>query len=71
MAPKYKQVTGVLASLALAPRAEQPNWTAPYKRCLNDAGLTKTGHITVGVRYDISDRIFVASLRVLPCTRVT
>jgi len=36
--------------------AEPSNWTGPYKPCLNSAELRKTGHMTIGVRYDVSDR---------------
>jgi hypothetical protein len=39
--------------------ARQANWTGPYRPCLNSAELKKTGHMRVGVRYDISDRFTI------------
>lgn len=47
----------VLALLALSCSAQQPNWEGLYKPCLNNDELRKTGHLAVGVRYDISNRV--------------
>ena len=47
----------LLALLPMASWAQELNWTGPYRPCLNSAELRKTGHMTVGVRYDISDRV--------------
>jgi hypothetical protein len=46
----------LLVLLALTSLAQKPNWTGPYKPCLDNAEVKKTGHMNVGVRYDISDR---------------
>ena len=51
-----------LALLLLVPfgsLAQQANWPGPYKPCLNSAELRKTGHMSIGVRYDISDRVVI------------
>ena len=42
--------------LAVSSVAQQANWTGPYEPCLNSAELMKTGHMSIGVRYDVSDR---------------
>ena len=39
----------------LAFQSQGANWTGPYRPCLNSNELQKTGHMRVGVRYDISD----------------
>jgi hypothetical protein len=44
---------------ALTSLAQQPNWTGPYKPCLDSAELKKTKHMNIGVRYDISDRLVI------------
>jgi Matrixin len=49
----------LLLLLPLASSAQQTNWTGPYKPCLNSTELRKTGHMSIGVRYDISDRIVI------------
>src|SRR5690349_10790091 len=49
----------LLALLPLASWARELNWTGPYRPCLNSAELRKTRHMTVGVRYDISDRVVI------------
>ena len=46
----------LLALFALPALTQQANWTGPYQPCLNSAELKKTGHMRIGVRYDISDR---------------
>jgi Matrixin len=57
-----RDITKSLALLALLPfasLAQQANWTGPYRPCLNSAELLKTGHMRIGVRYDISDRVVI------------
>jgi hypothetical protein len=57
-----RDITKPLALLLLLPfasLAQQTNWTGPYKPCLNSTELRKTGHMSIGVRYDISDRIII------------
>jgi hypothetical protein len=39
--------------------AQQVNWTGPYRPCDNSAELTRTGHLNIGVRYDISDPVLI------------
>jgi hypothetical protein len=46
----------LLALFAIPSLAQHANWTGPYQPCLNSAELKKTGHMSIGVRYDISDR---------------
>ena len=49
---RYFFVFTFLASAALA---EEANWTGHYKPCLNSPVLLRTGHMSIGVRYDVSD----------------
>ena len=49
----------LLALLAFSSSVQQANWTGPYKPCLNSAELKKIGHMSVGVRYDISDEVVI------------
>jgi hypothetical protein len=49
----------LLPLLAISSWAQEANWTGPYKPCLNSGELKKTGHMTVGVRYDITDRVVI------------
>jgi hypothetical protein len=53
----------LLALLAFSCLAQQPNWAGPYKPCLNNAELKKAGHMTIGVRYDIADRVVIQQFR--------
>lgn len=39
--------------------AEPANWTGPYEPCRNSAELKRTGHLHVGVRYDVSDHFLI------------
>lgn len=49
------KLLGLFVFLALSSFAQQANWTGPYRPCTNSDELRKTGHMTIGVRYDISD----------------
>jgi hypothetical protein len=52
----------LLLLLPFASLAQQTNWTGPYKPCLNNTELRKTGHMSIGVRYDVSDRLVIQQL---------
>ncbi len=56
MMPK---ILGPLFIFALPCLAQQANWTGPYKPCANSAELKKTGHMSLGVRYDVSNPVIV------------
>lgn len=45
----------LLVFLASAAWAQSANWTGPFKPCLNSSELEKTGHMSIGVRYDLSN----------------
>ena len=49
----------LLLFVPFASLAQQTNWTGPYKPCLNSTELRKTEHMSLGIRYDISDRIVI------------
>lgn len=53
----------IFAALCLFPalpsRAERPNWTGPYERCVNSGELRKIAHLSIGVRYDVPDPLIV------------
>jgi hypothetical protein len=60
--PMLRDIAKSLALLALLPfasLAQQANWTGHYRPCLNSAELRKTGHMRIGVRYGISDRVVI------------
>lgn len=50
-----KSVAAILVLASLPCLAQVPNWTGPYEPCSNSADLKKTGHLSLGVRYDTSD----------------
>ena len=57
-----RSIAKSLALLLLLPfvsLAQRTNWTASYKPCLNSTELRKTEHMSIGIRYDISDRIVI------------
>jgi hypothetical protein len=57
-----RDITKSLALLLLLPFAslgQQANWTGPYRPCLNSIELRKAGHMSIGVRYDISDPVII------------
>jgi hypothetical protein len=58
---KRRIVTSIalLPLLPFASLAQQANWTGPYAPCLNSRELSKTGHMSVGIRYDVSDRLVI------------
>jgi hypothetical protein len=39
--------------------AQPVNWTAAYLPCRNSAELKRTGHLNIGVRYDIADPVVI------------
>lgn len=45
--------------ISVLPSFAQANWTGPYSACMNSKELTKTGHMRVGVRYDLSNAVIV------------
>ena len=49
----------LLLLLLFASLGQQTNWTGPYKPCVNSIELRKAGHMSIGVRYDISDRVVI------------
>lgn len=51
------KLVSLLALVAVPLLAQDVNWTGPYRPCLNSAELKKTGHLSVGVRYDVSDPV--------------
>jgi hypothetical protein len=53
---RFLSLVALFASVASAQRV---NWTGPYEPCLNSSELNKTGHMAIGVRYDVSDRIVI------------
>jgi Matrixin len=55
----FTKSVALLLFLPFASLGQQTNWTGPYGPCLNSIELTKTGHMTIGVRYDISDRVVI------------
>ena len=55
----WSKSLALLLLLPFASLARQTNWTGPYNPCLNSADLKKTGHMSLGVRYDIPDRVVI------------
>jgi hypothetical protein len=53
------KLCGLFLIWALPLLARHANWTGPYSPCLNSNELRKTGHMRLGVRYDISNAIIV------------
>jgi hypothetical protein len=49
----------LLFGLGLCCFAQSANWTGPYELCRNSGELKHSGHLRIGVRYDISDRLIV------------
>ena len=47
----------LLALFVLPSFAQQANWTGPYHPCSNSAELKKSGHMSIGVRYDVADPV--------------
>ena len=39
--------------------AQPVNWMGPYEPCRNSAELKGTGHLHIGVRYDVSDPVVI------------
>jgi len=56
---KVSRTLALLAVFAMPQLAQEANWTGPYKPCINSSELKKTGHMSLGVRYDISDPIII------------
>ena len=53
----------LLFALALPCVAQSANWTGPYEPCRNSAELKRSGHLRIGVRYDISDQLVIQEFR--------
>ena len=50
---------GLHVFLAVSALHQQPNWTGPYEPCANSPELKKSGHMSLGVRYDIDDPVII------------
>jgi hypothetical protein len=50
---------GLVALIPVSSFAQRGNWAGPYRPCLNSAELKKAGHMSIGVRYDVSDRVTI------------
>ena len=49
----------LLLVFSFSAAAQSVNWTGPYQPCRNSAELKSTGHLHVGVRYDILDPLVI------------
>ena len=49
----------LLFGLGLSCFAQSANWSGPYEPCRNSAELKRSGHLRLGVRYNISDRLII------------
>jgi hypothetical protein len=54
-----RQLLILIPLVAVWASAQEANWTGPYEPCYNSAGLKKSGAMSIGVRYDISDRLVI------------
>lgn len=56
---KEQRVPSPTPGHASVPFALQSNWVGPYRPCLNSAELKTTEHMSIGVRYDVSNRVVI------------
>ena len=57
------KLLALLTLLPLVSSAQQPNWQGPYAPCLNSVELKTSEHMSIGIRYDISNQVVIRQFR--------